>query len=161
LRKIVWICEVALAASSTPGQSPGQQAASKAAAARLVSDLVAVFGVTSDGTLVEGAPPPDWAPAEMRTVLFRSLAVLPFPASAAAPSHGVVRLLGTVFDRVTAKARRLRPVANAWVGFAGAAVSSMLGTPPLTRCAPSAADDDPGAAARRCPAPNSLPGQYA
>jgi hypothetical protein len=125
-RKIVWICEVALAASSTPGQSPGQQAASKAAAAQLVSELVAVFGVTSDGTLVEGAPPPDWASAEMRTVLFRFLAVLPFPASAAAPGHGVVRLLGTVFDRVTAKAHKLRPVANAWVGFAGAAVSSIF-----------------------------------
>ena len=66
----------------------------------------------------------DWGSQELRFVhvLFRVLAVLPFPAAAAAKDHAVAGLVGAIFDRVTAKAHKLRPVANAWAGFAGSAV---------------------------------------
>ena len=45
--------------------------------------------------------------------------------SAAAPGH-VVSLLDFVFHRISAKPHKLRPVANAWVEFAGAAVAGLF-----------------------------------
>jgi hypothetical protein len=121
-RKLVWVCRTVLAASSTPGQTAAERARGRARDVELVTALGAHLGVTSDGEAVEGAPALDWGSQELRFVLFRVLAVLPFPAAAAAKDHAVAGLVGAIFDRVTAKAHKLRPVANAWAGFAGSAV---------------------------------------
>ena len=75
---------------------------------------------------VPGAPALDWSSPELRFVLYRFLAVSTFSAAAAAPGHQLVRLLGSVFDRVTAKPHKLRPVANVWAGFAGTAVAGLF-----------------------------------
>jgi hypothetical protein len=58
-----------------------------------------------------------------------------FSAAAAAPGHQLVRLLGSVFDRVTAKPHKLQPVANVWAGFAGSAVTTSVSvSPTATHC---------------------------
>jgi hypothetical protein len=125
-RKIVRICEALLEASSVPRSSALQRQAMRNAARETLHQLSHALGVTPEGVPVAGAPALDWSSPELRFVLFRFLAVSTFSAAAAAPGHQLVRLLGSVFDRVTAKPHKLRPVANVWAGFAGSAVAGLF-----------------------------------
>jgi hypothetical protein len=125
-RKIVRICEALLEASSVPRSSALQRQAMRNAAREALHQLSHALGVTSEGVPVPGAPALDWSSPELRFVLYRFLAVSTFSAAAAAPGHQLVRLLGSVFDRVTAKPHKLRPVANVWAGFAGTAVAGLF-----------------------------------
>jgi hypothetical protein len=125
-RKIVRTCESMLEASSVPRSSALQRQSMRNAALEAVGQLSRMLGVTSDGTPVPGAPDLDWSSPELRFVLYRFLAVTTFSASAAAPDHYLVRLIGSIFDGVTAKPHKLRPVANAWAGFAGSAVAGLF-----------------------------------
>ena len=125
-RKIVRTCESMLEASSVPRSSALQRQSMRNAALEAVGQLSRMLGVTSDGTPVPGAPDLDWSSPELRFVLYRFLAVSTFSASAAAPDHYLVRLIGSIFDGVTAKPHKLRPVANAWAGFAGSAVAGLF-----------------------------------
>ena len=60
----------------------------------------------------------DWDSLEGRFVLYRLVLALPFPASAAAADHAVVRALGALFDSVVLPPSRLRGVATAWLQWA-------------------------------------------
>ena len=91
----------------------------------------------------------DWASSEGRFILFRFLAVLTWPASAAASDHPAVAALGSLFDAAVAKTHRLRPMANAWVTFAGAAVMRLFGA--WNSALPAASAARGGAAAERLP----------
>ena len=59
-----------------------------------------------------------WDSQEGRWLLFRLMAVLPFPAAAAAPGHAAVAALGALFDACRFDSRRLAPVAQLWVTWA-------------------------------------------
>ena len=67
----------------------------------------------------------DWTSMEGNWVLYRLLAVAPWPAKAAAPDHALVLALGEVFDEVIAKNHRIRRVANRWVPWAGRTVMQL------------------------------------
>ena len=64
----------------------------------------------------------DWTSTEGNWVLYRLLAVAPWPAKAAAQGHSLALALGQVFDEVIAKNHRIRRVANKWVPWAGGTV---------------------------------------
>jgi hypothetical protein len=81
------------------------------------SDQAAIREASLSGT---------WDTPERRFLLFRLLAVLPFPASVVAPGHALAVLVGDVFDKATVKAHRLRPTANKWAGFAGTSVTRIF-----------------------------------
>ncbi len=60
----------------------------------------------------------DWTSPEGRFIMFRLLGVAPWPAAVAGCPFGALgSFLGTMFDRVTAKPHRLRPLANNWCGW--------------------------------------------
>ena len=67
-----------------------------------------------------------WDSDDGRFLLFRSLAVLTWPASVCDISTPCALALGRLFDHIVAKTHRLRCVANCWVGFAAAAVTRIL-----------------------------------
>ena len=53
-----------------------------------------------------------WSSDEGCWLLFRLVAVLPFPAAAAAPGHAAIAALGALFDVCRLDSRRLAPVAQ-------------------------------------------------
>jgi hypothetical protein len=61
----------------------------------------------------------NWSSTEGKFILMRILMVATWPARAAADGHELARLLGGLFDTVTAKSHRLRPLANHWARWAG------------------------------------------
>ena len=59
-----------------------------------------------------------WTSDEGCWLLFRLVAVLPFPAAAAAPGHAAIAALGALFDACRLDSRHLAPVAQIWVRWA-------------------------------------------
>ena len=60
----------------------------------------------------------DWSVPAAKATLFRLLAVATWPAAAGDDSTCPLSvLLGSLFDSMSAKPHRLRPLANAWVRF--------------------------------------------
>lgn len=91
----------------------------------------------------------DWQSAEGRFVLFRLLAVAPWDA-AAAPNPAEAPLastLGGYFDATLVKPHRIRPLANAWVSWAGRWVERVTGAWFADAPAERAARDPVGSAA--------------
>jgi hypothetical protein len=65
----------------------------------------------------------DWTSPTGRNMLFRLLIVAPWPEAAVDdPAAGVARGLGAMFDATLVPNDRLRPIANAWVSWAGVTV---------------------------------------
>jgi hypothetical protein len=112
--KLAAICGDLLRARSVPGSSREERERQSANAS---SVQAAIREAASTGT---------WDTPERRFLLFRLLAVLPFPASAVAPGHALAMLVGDVFDKATVKAHKLRPTANKWAGFAGTSVTRIF-----------------------------------
>ena len=62
----------------------------------------------------------DWGTATNKNMLMRIFIVAPWPAAAVDDANAVVaRTLGRLFDGLLVQNDRMRPIANAWVGWAG------------------------------------------
>ena len=68
----------------------------------------------------------DMASQEGRWILFRLLAVAPWPAAAAADSHTVVRGLGRIFDLTVLPRQHLRRIATSWCSWAARSIRRVL-----------------------------------
>ena len=114
--KLLRICELALDATSCPGMTRFQIEAVKRRNAGRMDRLRAALE----------DHPEDWTAPERHFLLYRFLLGLPFGAAAAAPDHELVEIVGNIFDNVSAKAHKLRPMANAWTSFGSAAVLALF-----------------------------------
>jgi hypothetical protein len=71
-------------------------------------------------------PDADWLGGDGEFVLFRLLAVLPFPASAAASTHPLAAALGRVFDATCLHHHHLGRLATRWVRWASRGVHTLV-----------------------------------
>jgi len=71
-------------------------------------------------------PDTDWQGGDGEFVLFRLLAVLPFPAAAAAPAHPLAAALGRVFDTTRLHHQHLGRLATRWVRWASRSLHTLI-----------------------------------
>ena len=101
-----------------------ERAALRGMAQRLITKLGNLIYVAHGlDAMQEGLLPVhniDWATPTNMNMLFRLIIVAPWPAAAVDDASAVVALtLGKLFDGLLVQNDRMRPIANAWVGWAG------------------------------------------
>lgn len=73
------------------------------------------------------AAPPDWRSPQGRSLLFRLVMVLPWPAASVVDGDPLATALGSLMDLTIVRNNRLHPIADSWVSWGGKRLISICG----------------------------------
>ena len=73
------------------------------------------------------AAPPDWRSPQGRSLLFRLVMVLPWPAASVVDGDPLATALGSLMDLTVVRNNRLHPIADSWVSWGGKRLISICG----------------------------------